>query len=106
MKARDSSKDIDNLHSDDGTPFVTDIWSDGVTLWVMTIDDDTAYAYTLSTGARDSGKDIEMVDENSDPYGMWSDGHTMWVTNATITVSSRNIKVYAYNLRTGERERP
>ena len=52
------------------------IYSDGITLWISDSSDNELYAYVLSSGARDSGKDI---DPGMTPRGIHSDGTTLWV---------------------------
>ena len=74
------------------------LWSDGTTMWVADFGDDKLYAYTLSTGARDAGKEFDLHSDNSLPVGLWSDGTTMWV------LDSSDEKVYAYTLATGARD--
>ena len=61
------------------------LWSDGTTIWVSDHDDDKLYAYTLSSGERDAGKDFNTLDAafNRNPRGIWSDGDTMWVADRT-----------------------
>ena len=46
---RDSSKDI---LLEAGNDYSTDIWSDGVTMWVTEYWDDRIYAYSLATKQR------------------------------------------------------
>ena len=68
------------------------IWSDGATLWVADSGADKLFAYTLSSGAADSGKDFDTLNaaDNDDPRGVFSDGTTMWVSDGD------DKKVYAY----------
>ncbi len=69
-------------------------WSDGTTIWVSargsTGDwDGKIYAYTLSGGARDSDKDIDLdlpasTDNPSQAgtsHGLWMDADTVWVAS-------------------------
>ena len=55
------------------------------------------YAYTLSDGGRNAGKDINMLTgaDNRAPTGLWSDGATLWVADLA------NAKIYAYTPATG-----
>ena len=55
--SRDFGRDI-NLASANDNPH--DIWSDGTTMWVVDYTDDKAYAYTLSSGNRDVGKEFDI----------------------------------------------
>ncbi len=75
-------------------------WSDGTTIWVSargsTGDwDGKIYAYTLSGGARDSDKDIDLdlpasTDNPSQAgtsHGLWMDADTVWVaSDATAAI--------------------
>ena len=96
---RDSSKDFNTLaaagnNSPDG------IWSDGTTIWVQDYDDKKAYAYNMTTKARDSGKDISFSDaNNADATAMGSDGTTMWVADGTTTD-----KLFAYTISGNTRD--
>ena len=74
------------------------IWSDKTTVWVVDDLDNKLYAYTLATGARDSGKDIILDPANGAPWGIWSDGTIIWVTNNT------GYNLYAYTLDGGTRQ--
>ena len=74
-------------------------WTDGTTMWVADDNDNKLYAYTLSTGARDSDKEWNLQSNNRDPAGIWSDGITMWVAD------DRDNKLYAYTLSTRVRDR-
>ena len=107
--ARDTSKDIDTgaaaaytltTDADAGNNHPRGLWSDGTTMWVTDSTDDKVYAYTLATGARDAGKDIDTLAAagNNLPRGLWSDGTTMWVTDPI------DDKIYAYTLATGARD--
>ena len=70
----------DDIDIDD----VTDprgIWTDGDTMWVSysTASTGAVLAYSLSTGSRDSAKDLTLADTNESPVAMWSDGTHIWV---------------------------
>ena len=52
---------------------------------------------TTGLGDRRDGKDIALHSDNSDPWGMWSNGTILWVSDYT------DDKVYAYNLANGSR---
>ena len=84
------------LDSQNGAPL--GVWSDGTTIWVVDDSDNKLYAYTLSTGARDSGKDMTPDSANGDATGVWSDGTTIWVGDVS------DAKLYAYTLSTGARD--
>ena len=74
------------------------LWSDGTTMWVADNDDAKLYAYTLSTGARESAKDIALDSANANPTGVWSNGTTIWVAD------NEDDKLYAYALSGGTRD--
>ena len=81
-----------------GNTFALGVWSDGTTMWVADDDDNKLYAYTLSSKARDSDKDIDLHSDNTNPWGIWSDGTTIWV------VDTHDRKLYAYTLATKARD--
>ena len=80
------------LADENGSP--SDMWSDGVTLWVTDWNDDKLYAYLLSNSGTtyDAAGDVPLPEENHDPRGIWSDGTTMWVADDFYN------RVYAYTL--------
>ena len=99
--ARDSDKDIDDLVSALDSP--NGLWSDGTTIWAASWDsnvtgdieqnaDGTVYAYTLSTGNRDTAKEFSLDSANSAPSGLWSNETTLWVTD------TYDDKLYAYHM--------
>ena len=74
------------------------IWSDGTTVWVGDQTDDKLYAYRLSDGTRDDGRDINLPNVNDGPSGIWSDGTTIWVADIARS------KLYAYRQSDGTRD--
>ena len=92
-----AGKDLDGLIAA-GNDSPAGIWSDDTTIWVVNTEDNRIYAYTLSTGARDSAKGFDTLSPNVNPYGIWSNGTTMWVLDNT------DDKIYAYTLSTGDRD--
>ena len=76
----------------DGVESITGLWSDGVTMWMVSFDANKVFAYKLSDRSRDSGKDFTLHSDNGDPQGIWSDGVHMWV------VDSADNKAYAYDI--------
>ena len=104
---RDSANDFNTLHAGNYRP--RGIWSDGTTMWVaddaqgswFAEDNDKIYAYVLATGARDTSKDFNALNNagNDDPEGIWSDGTTMWVADQS------DEKLYAYDVTSGSRVR-
>ena len=93
-----ASKDIDNTPNAAGNIDHRGVWTDGTTMWVADIEDDKLYAYTLSTGLRDTSKEWDLHATNVAPRGIWSDGTTMWVAD-TVTTS-----LFAYTLSTRARD--
>ena len=83
---------------------VRGIHSDGTTLWVVDSGDDKVYAYTIPTSSgattvsRDTDKEFDLADDNSDPWGAYSDGTTFWVSDTA------DDKIFAYTLSTGARD--
>ncbi len=101
--ARDSSKDIQLSRHSYGNSWKrkwTDMWSNGTTLWVANNwgIDSKLFAFTLSSGARDSSKDIRLRNCSCQPWGLWSNETTLWVADAG------DDKLYAYTLSTGARD--
>ena len=70
-------------------------------MWVANFlvasDDDKLYAFALSDGTRDAAKDIDLHDDNTAPFGIWSNRTTMWV------VDSAAGKLFAYKMSDGSR---
>ena len=90
-----------NLHNDNSEP--RGMWSDGATIWVAndgTNAGNKLFAYKLSDGSRDSGKDIaaDISGGNLGMLGICSDGTTMWVAD-----SDRH-KVFAYKVSDQSRD--
>ncbi len=81
---------------------ITDIFSDGTTMWVLDYDDKHIYAYNMITKEQDTTKEFSTntltTAGNNYPTGIWSDGTTMWVAD----VVSR--KIYAYNITSKARD--
>ena len=92
------TRDIESLDRDNDLP--TDIWSNGVTLWVLqnsATGADSVFAYDLETGERLADQDFELERRNRFSHGLWSDGETIWVAD------SGQDQLFAYNLASGER---
>ena len=72
-------RDIDTLAAA-GNDAPWGIWSDGETMWVGDSADHKLYAYSLSTGHHDPGKDFA-VSPHVDMAGIWSPGRTttLWL---------------------------
>ena len=76
------------------------IWSDNDTLWVAD-SGSQIFAYTLSTGVRDTSEEFKLDLANINPSGIWSNGATMWVASNPNTGTDT---VFAYNLSNGMRD--
>ncbi len=101
-----SAASSDDIASDlaTGNLVAQAFWSDGTTIWVSargsTGDwDGKIYAYTLSSGARDTAKDIDLAlpastdnpTQAGTSHGLWMDADTVWVT------SSETAAILAYH---------
>ena len=74
------------------------IWTDGDTMWVADTgrsDHGLLMAYSVSSGLRDSSKDVQLASYNTDPLSIWSDGETVWAIE-DASRSSSNDFLYAY----------
>ena len=56
------------------------LWSDGVTMWVVSAGDRKLKAYDLRDGGRDADRDIG-IGQILNPAGAWSDGQVIWVSD-------------------------
>ena len=99
VKGWRADADLDGLRAA-GSDYPTDIWSDGTTMWVADFADAKLYAYRLTDGMRDPGKDFDTLAAagNDYPTGIWSDGVTMWVAD------SAGLKIYAYKMSDKSRD--
>lgn len=86
-------------------PFTSSgIWMNSETVWIGGRDDsftkEAIWAYSLSTGARDSDKDIDISTDPTTPrtHSITSDGTTMWRS------IHNSVEVEAYTLSTGARD--
>ena len=93
----DSSQDFNTL-STAGNERPTGICSDGTTMFVADYDDHKVYAYTVSTKAHDSAKDITLHADNNLAEGLWCDADTVWVVEDDVTGSN---DIFAYNRADG-----
>ena len=113
--SRDLAFMAENLGGDRYADYLTDIWSDGTTIWaayrwtsVSGRATDKLYAHDLTTGGRDSAKDVELDSlYGQATYGkrrIWSDGRTLWMMIAIGRhASDPEASVYAYDFTTGRR---
>ena len=92
-----ASDDLDGLIAA-GNIRPTGIHANDTTAWVLnTNNPKKIFAYSRSTGARDTTKDFDIDLPN--PVGMWSDGPTLWVTEYRSDTGA----LRAYTLATGTR---
>ena len=91
-----TDKDV-ALHADNDDPW--GVWSTGTVIWVVDRSDYFIYAYSLSAdGARLDAElyrwewSLDTTDNNTDPWGMWSNDDRLWVLD---DVGS---KLFAYYL--------
>ena len=79
------------------------VWSDGTTLYLLVINEGShnhrgkIYGYSLETGNRRSGKDINLANGNRNAYGLTGRDGRLYVTD------SADDKVYAYDVATRSR---
>ena len=95
--SRDSSQDFNTL-TGAGNERPTGICSDGTTMFVVDGDDNKVYAYTVSTKAHDSTKDITLAGGNTKSEGLWCDADTVWVAEDDFGGSN---DIFAYNRADG-----
>ena len=86
----DTTKDFTTLEAA-GNDWPSGLWSDGMTMWVLDLQDDLVYAYKMSDMSRDSDKDIKLRTGTAET-GLWSDGSLMYV------VDSDDNELHAYAL--------
>ena len=100
MRRRASAADLASpALSAAGNDRPSGLWGDGETLWVSDLADGRVYAYGLSDGVRQPGREIDTAAHgNGSPTGLWSDGETVWVGDAAVS------RVFAYALSGGRRE--
>ena len=95
--SRDSSKDFTTLAAA-GNAAPTGLCSDGTTMFVVDRDDNKVYAYTVSTKAHDSTKDITLHADNNLAEGLWCDDDYVWVVDDD---TAPNNDIFAYNRADG-----
>ena len=67
-------------------------------MWVSDWRDAKLYAYRMSDGSWDAGKDFALDADDESYEGIWSAGSTMWVA------SRDDAKLYAYDWNNPPRE--
>ena len=100
---RKPSEDFDDL-DDAGIDYVSGLWSDGTTMWVVGgygynqhSNPATAWAFTMSDKSRDADKDIANTPGGAISRDVWSDGSVLW------TVDGYGSRIVAHDLTTGTR---
>ena len=63
------------------------LWSDGVTMWVVSSGDGKLKAYDLRGGGRDADRDIG-IGQILTPAAAWSDGQVIWVSDLDRRIAS------------------
>ena len=74
------------------------LWSNGITIWSLDPDTETARAYDLLSRARDNTKDFDFstsLGSGKNLQGIWSNGATVWVA------SEADVRLYAVNFSDG-----
>ena len=69
---------------------MTDIWTDGDTVWVSYWLSGFIRAYDMDTGERRDGLDVQLARENAGPSGIDSDGFNLWALDQV------NDTIYGY----------
>ena len=86
---RSSSDDI-TLTAANAVP--SSLYTDGTTMWVLDDGDQKLYAYTLSNGNRNSGKDLDLTRHGRlFASGIWSDGSKMYVGGNHWVTEQQNL---------------
>ena len=97
VKPSGSSTDGDRSSDDDITlaaanAVPSSLYTDGTTMWVLDDGDQKLYAYTLSDGSRNSGKELDLTRHgNLFASGIWSDGTNMYVGSNHWVTERQNL---------------
>ena len=87
-RSRQSGDDINGI--DTLRKEMTDIWTDGDTIWISYWLGGFIRAYDVDTGERKPGLDVQLARENTGPTGIDSDGFNMWALDQV------NDTIYGY----------
>ena len=71
---------------------MTDLWTDGETIWISYWLGEFIRAYDVATGERKPGLDVQLARENAGPTGIHSDGFNLWALDQV------NDTIYGYVL--------
>ena len=85
----------------------TGLWTDGDTAWVADAGQSGAgklFAYDVSSGSRDSTKDVRLAISNDDPVAVWSDGTTVWVAEEESSAIFEFLHAYALDQDPNEQQ--
>ena len=112
---RNPTQDFDGLSSAGG------LWSDGETMWIADDVADKIYAYDVDDKVRDSTKEIDTNNTNTNSVDIfksyiWSDGTNMWVssfdrkgtsdwTAAATNRGDDTAGIYSFKLSDGSRDK-
>ena len=99
-RTRDSSKDLgvgESAAEDTIHETVTDLWSDGQTLWTAA-GTDGVQAWSLPDFASD--EDETFATDLARATGIWSDGERLWVAGVQEVAGEDVAKILAYDLST------
>ena len=87
-RRRQSGDDINGI--DTLRKEITDLWTDGDTVWVSYWLSGFIRAYDMDTGERNPGLDVQLARENAGPTGIDSDGFNLWALDQV------NDTIYGY----------
>ena len=85
----------------------TGLWTDGDTMWVADTGQSGAgklFAYDVSSGSRDSTRDVRLVSANDNPVAIWSDGTTVWVAEDSSGTQTEFLYAYALDQDPNEQQ--
>ena len=89
-RSRRSGQDINGI--DTLRKEMTDLWTDGETIWISYWLGEFIRAYDVETGERKSSLDVQLARENAGPTGIHSDGFNLWALDQV------NDTIYGYVL--------
>ena len=89
-RSRRSEHDVNGI--DTLRKEMTDLWTDGDTVWISYWLGEFIRAYDAETGERKPGLDVQLARENAGPTGIHSDGFNLWALDQT------NDTIYGYVL--------
>ena len=87
-RSRRSEHDVNGI--DTLRKEMTDLWTDGDTVWISYWLGEFIRAYDVETGERKPGLDVQLARENAGPTGIHSDGFNLWA------LDQANDTIYGY----------